>query len=165
MQQPSIMGLTPETPTCEMSLEELLLHALIMEREAVQRYKQLARMMECVGNTRVAQIFAKMSKIEARHVSKIEEQIGEHALPILTPSEYRWKGPESPENVDSGRVFHLMSPRQAMSLALACEEHAFRFFDDVIDDSIDEDVRELAAEFAVEEKQHVAWVQEWLADL
>ena len=52
-----------------------------------------------------------------------------------------------------------------MSLALDCEEHAFKFFDDVIDDSIDEDVREMAAEFAVEEKQHVAWLQEWLADL
>jgi rubrerythrin len=148
-----------------MSLEELLLHALIMEREAVQRYKQLARMMECVGNAKVAQIFAKMSKIEARHVCKIEEQIGEHALPILTPSEYRWKGPESPENADSGRVYQLMTPRQAMSLALDCEKHAFDFFDDVVEDSTDESVREVAAEFAAEEKQHVAWVQEWLADL
>jgi rubrerythrin len=165
MQQQPVMGIAPEIATCDMSIEELLLHALIMEKEAVQRYEQLAEMMELVGNRKVARTFAKMSRIEAKHVASIEERIAERDLPILTPSEYRWKGPESPENVDSGRVFHLMSPRQAMSLALACEEHAFRFFDDVIDDSIDEDVRELAAEFAVEEKQHVAWVQEWLADL
>jgi rubrerythrin len=165
MQQESIMGLKPETPACEMSLEELLLHALIMEREAVQRYKQLARMMECVGNARVAQIFAKMSKIEAKHASQIEEQIGDHALPILTPSEYRWRGAESPENADSGRVYQLMTPHQAMSLALDCEQHAFDFFDDVVEDSTDEGVREVAAEFAAEEKQHVAWVQQWLADL
>ncbi|HSM43264.1 MAG TPA: rubrerythrin, partial [Afifellaceae bacterium] len=61
--------------------------------------------------------------------------------------------------------YHLMTPREAMSLALDCEEHAFTFFDDVVDDSTDENVRELAAKFAVEEKEHVAWVQEWLADL
>lgn len=165
MQQQSIMGLAPEVPTCELSLDELLLHALIMEREAVQRYEQLAKMMECVGNTKVAKIFAKMAKIEAEHAARIKEQIGDDSLPILTPSEYRWKGPESPENADSGRVYHLMTPRQAMSLSLDCEKHAYEFFDDVVDDSTDERVREAAAEFAAEEKQHVAWVQEWLADL
>ena len=116
-----------------MSLEELLLHALIMEREAVQRYKQLARMMECVGNTKVAKIFTKMSRIEAKHVAKIEDQIGEHALPILTPSEFRWRGTESPENADSSRVYQLMTPTQAMRLALDCEKHAFDFFDDVVE--------------------------------
>ena len=165
MQQQSIMGLAPDIPSCDMSIEELLLHALVMEREAVQRYETLAKMMELVGNTKVARIFAKMSEIEAKHVAGIEERIADHDLPILTPSEYRWRGQESPENADSGRVYHLMSPHQAMSLALDCEEHAFRFFDDVVDDSIDEGVREMAAEFAAEERQHVAWVREWLADL
>ena len=162
MLQQSIMGIEFEIPTCDMSVEELLLHALIMEKEAVQRYQTLAEMMELVGNAKVADIFSKMSKIEAKHVSSIEELIADHDLPILTPSQYRWRGPESPENADSGRVYHLMSPRQAMSLALDCEEKAFCFFDDVVNDSSDEDVREIAAEFAAEEKQHVAWVQEWL---
>lgn len=162
MQHQSIMGLETEIPTCDMSVEELLLHALIMEKEAVQRYQTLAEMMDLVGNTKVADIFSKMSKIEAKHVASIEERIADHDLPILTPSQYRWRGPESPENADSGRVYHLMNPRQAMSLALDCEEQAFSFFDDVVEDSRDEDVREMAAEFAVEEKQHVAWVREWI---
>ena len=146
MQQQSTMGPAPETPTCEMSLEELLLHALVIEREAVQRYKQLAEMMECTGNAKVANIFAKMSKIEAKHVARIEEQIGDQDLPILTPSEYRWRGPESPENADTGRVYQLMTPFKAMSLALDCERQSFDFFD-------------------AEEKQHIKWVEEWLADL
>jgi rubrerythrin len=57
-----------------------------------------------------------------------------------------------------------MTPSQAMSLALDNEKRAFEFFEDVVDDSTDEQVREMAAEFAVEEKQHVAWVEEWLAE-
>ncbi len=165
MQKQSIMGIEPEIPPCEMSVEELLLHALVMEREAVQRYAQLASMMERIGNRKVAKTFKKMSEIEARHAERIEDQIGEHALPILTPSEFRWRGPESPENADSDRLFHLMTPRQAMSLALECEKRARDFFADVVDDSTDENVREIAAEIAVEEEQHVAWVKDWLADL
>ncbi len=165
MQKQSIMGIAPEIPPCKMSLEELLLHALVMEREAVQRYTQLAEMMKQIGNRKVAKIFAKMSKIEARHEKQIEDQIGDHALPLLTPSEYRWRGTESPENADSGRLFHLMTARQAMSLALECEKRARDFFADVVDDCTDESVREVAAEIAVEEEQHVAWVKEWLADL
>jgi len=165
MERQSIMGLAPNIPTCKMSLEELLLHALIMEREAVHRYEQLAKMMDHMGNAKTAKIFTKMSELEAQHAARIEEQIGDHALPILTPSEYRWRGLESPENADSGRVYKLMTPRQAMSLALSCERHAFDFFEDVVNDSTDERVRDIAAELAAEEEQHVAWVEEWLADI
>ncbi len=165
MQEQSTTGIVSEIPTCKMSLEELLLHALVMEREAVQRYTQLAKMMEQTGNKKVAKIFAKMSEIEAKHAQQIEDQIGDQPLPFLIPSEYRWRGPESPENADSDRLFHLMTPRQAMSLALECERRAHDFFADVVDDCTDERVREMAAEIAAEEEQHVACVKEWLADL
>lgn len=159
------MDLAPKFPSCDMSLEELLLHALVMEREAVRRYRELAAMMEQVGNKKAAKIFLQLSNIEAEHAEKIEQQIGDNNLPILTPSEYRWRGPESPENADSGRLFHLMSPKQALSLALECERDAFEFFEDVVDDCTDEHVREIAAEFAAEERQHVALVEKSLADL
>lgn len=163
MQKQSIMGEAPDIPVCDMSLGELLLHALVIELEAVQRYRQLAEMMARIGNTNVANIFTKMSKIEAQHAEKIEEQIKGHNLPMLTPSQYRWRGIESPENADSDRLFHLMNPCQALSLALDSEKRAYQFFADVVDDSNDERVRELAAEFAAEERQHVSWVEEWLA--
>jgi len=104
-----------------------------------------------------------MSDIEARHADIIDEQIRGRSLPMLTPSQYHWRGPEAPENTDSTRLFHLMTPTQAMQLALDNEKSAYEFFADVVDDSTDERVRELAAEFAVEEEQHVAWVEEWLA--
>jgi rubrerythrin len=158
------MNAAAETPVCEMSLSELLLHALVIELEAMQRYTQLAEMMELTGNKKVANIFAKMSQIEATHAEIIEEQIKGRNLPMLTPSQYHWRGPEAPENTDSARLFHLMTPYQAMSLALDNEKRAFEFFEDVVNDSTDERVREMAAEFAVEEEQHVAWVEEWLAE-
>lgn len=154
----------PDPPVCEMSLSELLLHALVIELEATQRYSQLANMMEQTGNRKVAKIFAKMSRIEAAHAETIDEHIKGRHLPILTPSQYHWRGPEAPENTDSNRLFHLMTPSQAMALALDNEKRAYEFFADVVDDCSDESVRELAAEFAAEEEQHVAWVEQWLAE-
>lgn len=164
MQRSPTLSPAPEIPVCKMSLSELLLHALVIELEAVQRYEQLADMMEQTGNRKVAKIFEKMSKIEANHAEIIDAQIKGRSLPMLTPSQYHWRGPEAPENTDSTRLFHLMTPSQAMSLALDNERRAYEFFSDVVDDSTDESVREMAAEFAAEEEQHVAWVEEWLAE-
>ncbi len=158
------MSAATDVPACKMSLPELLLHALVIELEAMQRYEQLSEMMERIGNRKVARIFARMSAIEARHADVIDEQIRGHKLPMLTPSQYLWDGQEAPENTDSTRLFHLMTPCQAMSLALDNEKRAYEFFAQVVDDSTDEHVREIAAEFAVEEEKHVAWVEEWLAE-
>lgn len=163
MQSPPTVGDAKDIPVCAMSLEELLLHALVIELEAAQRYRQLAEMMDQTGNRKVAKIFAKMSEIEAKHAEKIDAHAKDRDLPMLTPSQYLWPGPEAPENTDSARLFHLMTPCQAMSLALDNEKRAYEFFENVVDDSSDEQVREMAAEFAVEEEQHVAWVEEWLA--
>ena len=153
-----------DIPGCKLSVRELLLHALIIELEAVERYKQLAEMMEQIGNRKVAHIFAKMSDIEARHADIIDEHIRGRRLPVIPPSQFHWRGPEAPENTDSARLFHLMTPQQALALALDNEKRAYEFFADVVDDSTDETVREMAAEFAAEEQEHVAWVEEWLAE-
>ena len=152
------------TPTCNLSLAELLLHALVIEREATHRYTELANMMAQIGNKKVSRIFSRMSGIESKHAEIIEEQIKDQKLPVLTPSEYTWHGPEAPENTDSNRLFHLMTPFQALELALNNEKRAYEFYNDVVDDSTDECVREMAAEFAGEEEQHVAWVEEWLVE-
>ena len=132
MQWPPTVNAVPDVPLCNLSLAELLLHALVMELEATQRYEQLANMMEQTGNHKVAKIFSKMAAIEGMHAAKIDEQIKGRKLPILTPSQYHWRGNEAPENTDSGRLFQLMTPSQAMSLALNNEKRAFQFFEDVV---------------------------------
>ncbi len=149
--------------TRRFSLAQLLVHALVIELEAAQSYKELAKLMEQSGNTEVAKLFAMMSGIEARHAEIINEQVGDFRLPELTPWQYHWRGLGAPENIDRARLHYLMTPHQAMSLALENEKRAYEFFADVVDDSTDERARELAAEFAGDERQHVAWVEEWLA--
>ncbi|MFQ6003943.1 MAG: ferritin family protein [Woeseia sp.] len=144
------------------TLAELLVHALVIELEAVQSYKELAAQMEQCGNSEVADVFAQMSKLEAAHAKKIREKAGDMALPELAPWEYRWPGLEAPENVDVSNIHYLMTPHQALELALDNEVNALAFFEAIADGCTDKRVRSLAREFAEDERQHVAWMEDWL---
>ncbi len=56
-----------------------------------------------------------------------------------------------------------MTPHQALKLALENEQNAKSFFESAANGATDEQVRSLALEFAEDERQHVAWMEEWLA--
>ncbi len=145
------------------NLSELLVHALVIELEAVQSYKELTEQMEQCGNSEVAGLFEKMSKLEAEHAEKIHDKAGDLELPILAPWEFRWSGLEPPENIDHASVHYLMTPHHALKLALENELSAMAFFDAIAHDCTDKRVRSMAQEFADDERQHVAWMREWLA--
>jgi rubrerythrin len=145
------------------TLAELMVHALVIELEAVQSYKDLTDQMVQCGNTEVAELFEKMSALEAEHAETIREKAGDLELPELAPWEFRWSGLEPPENIDLAGVHYLMTPHQALTLALENELSAMAFFDAIAHDCTDERVRDLAKEFADDERQHVSWMKDWLA--
>jgi len=145
------------------SLAELLAHALVIELEAVQSYKDLAEQMGQCGNVEVQELFEKMSELEAEHAAKIRDQAGDIELPELEPWEYRWPGLEPPENIDLAGIHYLMTPHHALKLALENEMNAKAFFEAVANGCADARVRSLAMEFAEDENQHVAWMEDWLS--
>lgn len=152
-----------ETFAQHFTVAELMVHALVIELEAVQSYKDLTDQMRQCGNDEVAELFEKMSTLEAEHAETIREKAGDLELPELAPWEFRWSGLEPPENIDLAGVHYLMTPHQALKLALENELSAMAFFDAIAHDCTDKRVRELATEFADDERQHVAWMKEWLA--
>jgi len=145
------------------TLAELMVHALIIELEAVQSYKDLTEQMHQCGNSDVAELFEKMSKLEAEHADRIREKAGDLELPELAPWEFRWAGLEPPENIDLAGVHYQMTPHHAITLALENELSAMAFFDAIAHDCTDKRARSMAQEFADDERQHVAWMNEWLA--
>jgi len=155
---------TPESYSPSFSMAELLVHALVIELEAVESYKDLAIQMKQCGNDEVAGLFEKMSELEAGHAAKIRDIAGDIELPELAPWEYRWPGMESPETVDLAGIHYLMTPHHALKLALENETNAMAFFDAIANGCTDERVCSLALEFANDERQHVAWMQDWLAN-
>lgn len=146
------------------SMPELLAHALVIELEAVQSYLDLAAQMQESGNDNVAKLFAKMAEYEQEHADKIREQAGDIKLPELAPWEYRWPGLAAPENIDLAGIHYLMTPYQALKLALDNEMSALAFFEDIAGSNSDMRVRSLAEEFAEDERQHVAWMEDWLSE-
>ena len=144
------------------SIRELLAHALALEIEAVARYTELADIMATHNNQEVAALFRKMSQIEKLHVETIHEQIDHRQLKRLPVIKYQWTTAESPETTDLADLHYLMTPKQALTLALVNERRARDYYQAILQTAADRDTRVLAEELAVEEEEHVALLLTWL---
>jgi rubrerythrin len=154
---------TPNEPSkTPQTLEELMAQALAIEREAVARYNELAVMMETHNNPEVAELFRKMATYEGHHVEQIlaEMHWAEDTPELREPG--AWATPESPEAVPIDEMHYLMHPWHALQLALAAEQRAAAFFEDMARRAPNESVRRKAEEMRVEEVEHVALVKAWL---
>jgi hypothetical protein len=60
-------------------------------------------------------------------------------------------------------VFRLMTPHDALKVALEAEQRARAYFEQVFANATDPDVKMLAAAMIQEEQQHIEWVERALA--
>lgn len=144
---------------------ELLAHSLALELEAVERYGELAQLMEVHNNLEVAKLFKKMSEIEKMHVEQILQMVSKHNMEDLPKSEWKWVSAEGPETIDPGELHYLMTSHQALELALINEQRAYEYYQQVADNTSDEETCSLASELATEEEEHVALIKEWMAKI
>jgi rubrerythrin len=143
------------------TLEELMALALVMEREAAERYAEFADAMDAHNNRDVAAMFRTMATYEARHAQEILTEMGWTVGPPLGVKP-RWPGLEAPETVPIDEVHYLMQPWHALQLALVAEERAERFFAALVQAATSESVRSAARRMQEEEAEHVALVKAWL---
>ena len=145
------------------SVVELLAHAYQMELEAQDRYNYLAQQMDAHNNVELVRLFNKLAEVEGIHAQDILKQLRQMNVTQLAPVEERWTGDEPPESISMDEVSYLMTPRQALQLALAAERRAHEFFDQLEATTCDTEVKKFAAEFAEEEREHVELVLAELA--
>ncbi|MCW5657157.1 MAG: ferritin family protein [Burkholderiaceae bacterium] len=143
------------------TLDEFMAQALTMEREAAQRYAEIADAMETHNNREVAQLFRTMAGHEAKHAQAIMAEMNWVDAPGVPPG--AWPAMESPEMIPSDAVHYLMHPWHALELALAAEQRAEAFFAELARCATNESVRRAAAELHAEETEHVAMVRQWMA--
>jgi len=146
----------------EITVVQMLARAYAIEREAQSRYADLADQMQVHNNTELAELFGKLAEIEGKHAAKIKSRTAGAELPYISPLAYRWPGAEAPENVDISVAHYLMTPHHALKMALAGEQRAVEYFQDLTDRAADPDARALAEEFVEEEREHVELVKKWL---
>lgn len=145
------------------SIAELYTHALAVEREAAARYAELAEFMADHDNRPVAELFARLAQIEEEHADAIVARVRGLQLPALRSYEHAWFDAGPPETVAHEFVFRLMTPHDALKVALEAEQRARAYFEEVFASATDPDVKMLAAAMIQEEQQHIDWVERALA--
>jgi rubrerythrin len=145
------------------SIAELYAHALAVEREAAARYAELAEFMSDHDNAAVAALFARLAQIEEEHADAIVARARGLEVPALRTFEHTWFDAGPPETVAHEFVFRLMTPHDALKVALEAERRARGYFEQVFANATDPDVKILAAAMIQEEQQHIEWVERALA--
>jgi rubrerythrin len=143
------------------TLPEFLAHAIALEREAAERYLELADMMEAHRNDEVSQLFRDMVRYSRLHHDSIVARAGAIALPALRPGEFRWREP--PEAGGDEAFDYTLNAWDALRYARENELRAMEYYSVVGQNASDEEVRRLASEFAAEETEHVEALDDWLA--
>jgi rubrerythrin len=145
------------------SAAELYAHAIAIEREAAERYTELAGRMGDLGNQAVAELFTRLAALEAEHLDALLRRTEGVTLPKSTAQGYQWLDAGAPETAARELIFRLLSPRGALEIALAAEKRAQAFFQHVRMSASDPALRALAQEMALEEQEHVQMVERLLA--
>jgi hypothetical protein len=140
-------------------LSELYAHALVMEREATERFAELERYMREAGMEHIADEFESIGREEREQYELLAIGISGRELPKLSPWEYapHFLGPQA------DAVSAPKSAREALMLAIATERRTQNFYVDVAEHATDDTMCAFAAEMAVDESRHIARLERLLA--
>jgi rubrerythrin len=138
------------------SLTDLYAIAWQIEADAAERYVLLADQMEMHNNPALAAIFRDLARAEGLHGDEICRMAGGLDLPAHARRVAQWNSGESPETADLAGAHYLMTPHDAIRMALASEERALDFFKGFLAEARDPEVVQLAKELVAEETEHVA---------
>jgi rubrerythrin len=141
------------------SAEELLAHAIAIEREAAERYGELGERMQDLGNDDVAQLLLRLARMEKEHEQELVKRAAGLELPKIAPGHYAWLDQGAPETAARELVLRLLTPRSVLTIALRAELRAEAFFEQARREAKDPDLKRMATEMAAEEGVHIAWVK------
>ena len=128
----------------------------------MERYKLLADQMEAHNNAELVAMFRDLARAEGLHAEEIRRLAGDIDVVAHAAKLGAWKTGESPEEADLNAAHYLMTPWHALQMALAGEERALAFYQQIVDTAEDSSIKAMAAEFVNEETEHVELCQRLL---
>lgn len=137
------------------NIPEFYAHAIAIEREAVNRYREFAQWMSDLGMDHVAELFEKLEQMEKQHLRLLEKDAAHFPLPELSPWQYAWLFTSLPGPLETAFPLMPQNTHDALKLALAAERRAVNFFRGVAETARDPGVRILAAKMVEDERHHI----------
>lgn len=131
-----------------------LAHSATLEREAAERFYELAAMMKVHNNDPLHELFLELARYSVEHVNEVEEICKNHQLPSLKPWDYQWPDNEAPENIAYETAHYLMTPKEALETVYKVEVAAEAFYRSIAIAASDAKIQEYAHMFAEEEHEH-----------
>ncbi len=147
-----------------MELKRFLAHALEMEEEAMNRYRELAEALREHNNLLVADFFEAMAGESAKHLEEVKSFPIAGDLPVFDPWDYDWPA-DAPESTSYEAVHYRMDLRRALELALENEREAQAFYAQYAESTTDLETARLASSYAAEEADHARRLEERLKHL
>lgn len=154
---------TPKLDLSRISLKDALDLATLIEEEAHERYLELADQMDKHRTPEAARFFRFMADNEAKHGAALSAQrrarFGDAPRDVTRAMLFDVEAPE----YDAARAF--MTAREALGVALRCEEKAYAFFAEALAHVNDPQVKTLFDELGAEEVSHQDMVRHELEHL
>jgi rubrerythrin len=143
--------------------ESFYAHALAIERDAVDRYREFAAYFAARREVVLSAICSMLERMESQHHAELLQACEGMALPEVEPAAYGWDR-ENPAEAGPPRQFYrIEDPQQVLEIALEGEIRAQRFFAWVAQTTSHPKVHELATAMAHEEARHIQWVTDAIA--
>jgi rubrerythrin len=140
------------------AVPEFYAHALAIEREAVQRYREFEAYFTGRGDEVLAGLCLNLAVLEEQHLEALRKSCEGMELPAVNPAEHGWLTADHNEAAERA-FYRVVDAQQLLEIALRSECNSLGFFQWVATTSPDESVRALANDMAMEEMDHVKWVR------
>jgi len=138
------------------TLAELMAQAYALEREAVERYGELADVLATHNNQEVAALFRRLASQEALHATEIMRTMG-WSRPPQPPAL-----PDAPAAPAFEEAHYLMHPWHALRMALDAEQRAHDFFAGLAQRCDGDELKRAAQQLQADEHEHIVLLQSWL---
>jgi erythrin-vacuolar iron transport family protein len=150
--------MTMQLDISTLNLQDALDLAVLIEKEAEERYLLFAAQLGERYRGDAADFFTMMARNEQRHGMELAER--RRLLFGNAPSRVNADMIEDVEAPDTGKPRPYMSPRHALDVAMESEVKAYEFFDQALPGIQDLEVRKLFEELRDEEAEHQRLLRE-----
>jgi len=134
-------------------------HAIAIEREAAENYRELAEQMLNLGNREIAELFERLANMEQLHALGLQTRAKGIKLPRLPAKAHAWLDAGPTEVPRYELLFSRVQPHHVLLLALRAERHAKEYFERIGERSDKAEIRKLARELAADEVEHISWIE------